>query len=244
MSTEFITDIGNFDNINFNNTISGKTGVFENSIVIQDQEVATKEYVDNDISSLAVRDTGFYNQITGLLGEDLDFGTDVSSLSAKDTSLESDISSLAVRDTGFYNQITGLLSEDTNIVDDISSLHVVSTGNQTGINDLNIDVSSLHIRDNDTNSYINNKIDEFFEKNTDEASVPTKLFADTGAFNFSLTVGGSPVLTEVTDGEIRWEDAPSTSISPGLSGQVAYDSGYMYVCVTDNNWRRFAISDF
>jgi len=202
MSTEFITDIGNFDNINFNNTISGKTGVFENSIIIQDQEVATKEYVDNDISSLAVRDTGF------------------------------------------YNQITGLLSEDTNIVDDISSLHVVSTGNQTGINDLNIDVSSLHVRDNDTNSYINNKIDEFFEKNIDEAGAPTKLFADTGAFNFSLTVGGSPVLTEVTDGEIRWEDAPSTSISPGLSGQVAYDSGYMYVCVTDNNWRRFAISNF
>ena len=203
MSTEFITDIGNFDHINFNNTISGKTGVFNDSILIQGGEVATKSYVDEDISSLSVRDTGF------------------------------------------YNQITGLLSEDTNIVEDISSLNVISTGNQTGINNLNLVVSSLHVRSSDNSTNINNlAVDQFFEQDTNQIPSPTKLFANSGVFNESLTVGGSAVLTEVTDGEIRWQDAPTTSTSVGLSGQVAYDSGYMYVCVTDNNWRRLAISDF
>jgi hypothetical protein len=138
MSTIFTTEIGvfnnlsgnniqttgaaSFENINFNYKISGNSGIFNDNVFIDDKEVSTKEYVNQeisslhsidlsisgDISSLSVRDTGFYNQITGLLGEDLDFGTDVSSLNAKDNSLESDISSLAVRDTGFYNQITGI----------------------------------------------------------------------------------------------------------------------------------------
>ena len=236
MSTIFTTEIGVFDNlsgnniqttgaasfenINFNYSISGNSGIFNDNVFIDNKEVSTKEYVNQeisslhsidlsisgDISSLAVRDTGFYNQITGLLGEDLDFGTDVSSLSAKDTSLESDISSLAVRDTGFYNQITGLLGEDLDFGTDVSSL--------------------------------NFQTESFFDEDNN------KLFATSGIFSESLTLNGEPVLTGSIDGNIDWKSIPATSTSVGQEGEVAYDSGYMYVCITNNNWRRLAISDF
>ena len=236
MSTIFTTEIGVFDNlsgnniqttgaasfenINFNYSISGNSGIFNDNVFIDNKEVSTKEYVNQeisslhsidlsisgDISSLSVRDTGFYNQITGLLGEDLDFGTDVSSLSAKDTSLESDISSLAVRDTGFYNQITGLLGEDLDFGTDVSSL--------------------------------NFQTESFFDEDNN------KLFATSGIFSESLTLNGEPVLTGSIDGNIDWKSIPATSTSVGQEGEVAYDSGYMYVCITNNNWRRLAISDF
>ena len=236
MSTIFTTEIGVFDNlsgnniqttgaasfenINFNYSISGNSGIFNDNVFIDNKEVSTKEYVNQeisslhsidlsisgDISSLSVRDTGFYNQITGLLGEDLDFGTDVSSLSAKDTSLESDISSLAVRDTGFYNQITGLLGEDLDFGTDVSSL--------------------------------NFQTESFFDEDNN------KLFATSGIFSESLTLNGEPVLTGSIDGNIDWKSIPVTSTSAGQEGEVAYDSGYMYVCITNNNWRRLAISDF
>jgi hypothetical protein len=236
MSTIFTTEIGIFDslsgnsiqttgaasfeNINFNYSISGNTGIFNNNVFIDNKEVSTKEYVNQeisslhsidlsisgDISSLAVRDTGFYNQITGLLGEDLDFGTDVSSLNAKDNSLESDISSLAVRDTGFYNQITGLLGEDLDFETDVSSL--------------------------------NFQTESFFNSSNNE------LFSTSGTFSQALTLNGEPVLTGVIDGNIDWKSTPPTSTSLGQEGEVAYDSGYMYICITNNNWRRLAISDF
>jgi hypothetical protein len=236
MSTIFTTEIGvfnnlsgnniqttgaaSFENINFNYKISGNSGIFNDNVFIDDKEVSTKEYVNQeisslhsidlsisgDISSLAVRDTGFYNQITGLLGEDLDFGTDVSSLNAKDTSLESDISSLAVRDTGFYNQITGLLGEDLDFVTDVSSL--------------------------------NFQTESFFNSSNNE------LFSTSGTFSQALTLNGEPVLTGSIDGNIDWKTIPATSTSAGQEGEVAYDSGYMYVCITNNNWRRLAISDF
>ena len=31
---------------------------------------------------------------------------------------------------------------------------------------------------------------------------------------------------------------PATSTSNGISGQIALDTGYLYVCVTDNVWKR------
>ena len=228
------TGVASFENINFNYSISGNTGIFNDNIFIDNKEVSTKEYVNQeisslhsidlsisgDISSLAVRDTGFYNQITGLLGEDLDFGTDVSSLSAKDTSLESDISSLAVRDTGFYNQITGLLGEDLDFGTDVSSLSAKDV-------EFDTDVSSLNFQ-----------TESFFDASNNE------LFATSGTFSQTLTLNGEPVLTGVIDGNIDWKSTPPTSTSLGQEGEVAYDSDYMYICITNNNWRRLAISDF
>lgn len=36
--------------------------------------------------------------------------------------------------------------------------------------------------------------------------------------------------------------APSTAISPGYPGQIAYDSGYVYVCIATNTWKRASLS--
>lgn len=35
---------------------------------------------------------------------------------------------------------------------------------------------------------------------------------------------------------------PSTASSTGTAGQIAYDSGYIYVCVATNTWKRAALS--
>lgn len=194
MSTIFTTEIGVFDNlsgnniqttgaasfenINFNYSISGNSGIFNDNVFIDNKEVSTKEYVNQEISSLH----------------------------SIDLSISGDISSLAVRDTGFYNQITGLLGEDLDFGTDVSSL--------------------------------NFQTESFFDEDNN------KLFATSGIFSESLTLNGEPVLTGSIDGNIDWKSIPATSTSAGQEGEVAYDSGYMYVCITNNNWRRLAISDF
>ena len=38
--------------------------------------------------------------------------------------------------------------------------------------------------------------------------------------------------------------APGTASSPGLAGQIAYDSTYIYVCVGANTWKRAAIASW
>jgi len=38
--------------------------------------------------------------------------------------------------------------------------------------------------------------------------------------------------------------APVTSTSNGVTGQVAFDVGYIYVCVATNTWKRVSISSF
>jgi hypothetical protein len=35
--------------------------------------------------------------------------------------------------------------------------------------------------------------------------------------------------------------APTTSTSPGLAGEIRYDSDYIYLCVSDNNWKRSSL---
>lgn len=37
---------------------------------------------------------------------------------------------------------------------------------------------------------------------------------------------------------------PATATSNGTAGQVAADSGFLYVCIATNVWRRVAISSF
>ena len=194
MSTIFTTEIGvfnnlsgnniqttgaaSFENINFNYKISGNSGIFNDNVFIDDKEVSTKEYVNQEISSLH----------------------------SIDLSISGDISSLAVRDTGFYNQITGLLGEDLDFGTDVSSL--------------------------------NFQTESFFNSSNNE------LFSTSGTFSQTLTLNGEPVLTGSIDGNIDWKTIPATSTSAGQEGEVAYDSGYMYICITNNNWRRLAISDF
>jgi hypothetical protein len=41
-----------------------------------------------------------------------------------------------------------------------------------------------------------------------------------------------------------WTSVPATSSSPGTTGQLAEDSGYLYVCTATNTWKRTALATF
>jgi hypothetical protein len=41
-----------------------------------------------------------------------------------------------------------------------------------------------------------------------------------------------------------WVAAPSTATSTGTAGQMAYASGFLYVCVATNTWKRTALSSW
>jgi hypothetical protein len=43
---------------------------------------------------------------------------------------------------------------------------------------------------------------------------------------------------------VRSSTAPSNSSSNGVQGQMVWDSGYLYVCVANNSWKRAALSTF
>ena len=64
---------------------------------------------------------------------------------------------------------------------------------------------------------------------------------------FSFTKGGG---LKFPDGNIQNSAfrvnqlPPVSSSSPGEVGQIAYDAGYVYMCVGPNTWRRFAASTF
>jgi hypothetical protein len=38
--------------------------------------------------------------------------------------------------------------------------------------------------------------------------------------------------------------APTTSGSPGTVGQIVWDSGYIYVCVAANTWKRATLNSY
>lgn len=37
---------------------------------------------------------------------------------------------------------------------------------------------------------------------------------------------------------------PATAADPGVAGQLAYEPGWLYVCVTANTWERTALATF
>ena len=39
-------------------------------------------------------------------------------------------------------------------------------------------------------------------------------------------------------------DIPQNGNSPGTAGQITYDNNYVYICVSDNNWRKLLLVDF
>jgi hypothetical protein len=50
-----------------------------------------------------------------------------------------------------------------------------------------------------------------------------------------------PSIPSIT-GLLSWTTAPATAASTGTTGQIAYDSGYLYVCVSTDTWVRTALS--
>jgi hypothetical protein len=41
-----------------------------------------------------------------------------------------------------------------------------------------------------------------------------------------------------------WVAVPASATATGTAGQVAYASGFLYVCVATNTWRRVALSSW
>lgn len=41
-----------------------------------------------------------------------------------------------------------------------------------------------------------------------------------------------------------WVAVPASASASGVAGQVAYASGFFYVCVSSNTWQRVAIATF
>lgn len=42
----------------------------------------------------------------------------------------------------------------------------------------------------------------------------------------------------------QWQAVPANATASGIAGQVAYASGFLYVCVATNTWQRTALSTF
>lgn len=74
-----------------------------------------------------------------------------------------------------------------------------------------------------------------------------------GGYIFPTTVGISGQSFIVTpDGTVEFGDfklayesqAPATSGALGLPGQMEWDSNYLYICVSENYWKRAQLSDW
>lgn len=63
---------------------------------------------------------------------------------------------------------------------------------------------------------------------------------DSVDLNTPQTVWGKTLVSPV----ISSGNAPATSTSPGVAGQVEWDANYVYVCVATNQWKRSALSSW
>ena len=69
--------------------------------------------------------------------------------------------------------------------------------------------------------------------------------------NISITGGSTDQLLK-TDGtgNLTWTSVlkspmtTKTKTSPGETGQICWDSDYIYICITSGNWKRVGLSDF
>tara|TARA_R100000808_G_C2151405_1_gene160447 strand:+ start:166 stop:441 length:276 start_codon:yes stop_codon:yes gene_type:complete len=42
--------------------------------------------------------------------------------------------------------------------------------------------------------------------------------------------------------KLEWVNVPAVTGSPGKAGQLAYASGFLYICVATSTWKRVAVS--
>ena len=83
------------------------------------------------------------------------------------------------------------------------------------------------------------------------------LFTNSNVAFATATIGGVTPVT-VHDGGMTFNDGtsqytaypgftvsiPSSSTSSGITGQLSFDSSYVYICVGPNQWKRIAASNF
>lgn len=71
--------------------------------------------------------------------------------------------------------------------------------------------------------------------------------ADLDTIN-STQAAGVQVLGQIykalLGGFTNFVPAPASAAAAGTAGQVAIDSGFIYICIATNTWKRVAISTF
>jgi hypothetical protein len=48
----------------------------------------------------------------------------------------------------------------------------------------------------------------------------------------------------LAEADAVWVAAPASATAPGAAGELAYDSGFIYVCTAANTWRRVAVASW
>jgi hypothetical protein len=65
------------------------------------------------------------------------------------------------------------------------------------------------------------------------------IYTNTQGYTFNWTFNADGTATWPTPGYV-----PSTATSTGVAGTVTWDSGYVYVCVATNTWRRASLNSW
>ena len=42
--------------------------------------------------------------------------------------------------------------------------------------------------------------------------------------------------------KLQWTTVPASASATGTAGQIAYQSGFLYICVATDTWQRIAIA--
>lgn len=107
-----------------------------------------------------------------------------------------------------------------------SGLHFRTLSSSTGVLETNLDLQS------EGNSY----------------NSAYHRFADaTGNGNTVVIQSGTVVFSNQTVQSTAYQgftSVPTSSTSTGITGQMAYDANYFYICVYTNQWKRIAATDF
>lgn len=75
-------------------------------------------------------------------------------------------------------------------------------------------------------------------------SPDTLLFADTDGSALPISAT-NPLPVYFPNGiPVQFTTVPASATATGARGQMAYGSGYLYVCVATNTWRRTALTTF
>jgi len=58
----------------------------------------------------------------------------------------------------------------------------------------------------------------------------------------SILSSGSSMENPSSGGGVTWVTAPASSTASGTQGEIAYDSNYFYVAISNNVWRRTTLA--
>ena len=93
-------------------------------------------------------------------------------------------------------------------------------------------------------SYTNNAVPTTSDLETNElairwnASSPAMFTKDASGNIVSVTLGGGG------GSGLTWSSVPASATATGTAGQIAYDTNYLYACVSASTWKRTALSSW